>query len=653
MDIPDGGTGAIQWRTRGSPELIECPREVFDSVQDGISRGFLSFPRGGVEVGGVFFGEVSGDVVRIRTWRPVHCDHASGPSFLLSKGDEARLRSLLDSSSSQEGLEGLKPVGWFHTHNRSDVGMTAEDTALHQRHFTEPWQFAVVFQPRYTAPTLAAIFRCRQDGEMASALDSLEFPPVADIRRSWREVEERNGNSRTRRAASREPFPTASEPQTASGHFERSAAAARADLERLQKDFSGTDEDLPPGEAVLSPLIPDSGLHPDDPAMPVAPAQVPPARVPERIWPTSSLLNAQPATRNKRTIWPWIAVPLLAGLIGAGVYYYPIWKQGRLSAQATETLALRLEEANGTLTVSWNPKAQPIVDASSADLRITDGGVARDMSLSREALLRGSVPYFPLTGDVVVRLHVNRSNGPAVEEAALFLGRSRPPAAAAAGGDSQQAATPEESPAPGGQTEVAKAEPVKPMAEDRRPREPVRSAQAVTLTQSPPIAPPVSQPPPDPAAALQQAAPALAQSGPLTGGTPSSNTAGRQQRGKIIWTGLLGPGQELAISGGKASAGSLSGSLPNGPFNVSVYPAEFASGGIVLFSGNSTYASGDTVEAPSAQNGWNRLTYTYSPERARTLQVPETPGAANNWQRLRVRSTGGSISTIVISWEAR
>lgn len=94
----------------------------------------------------------------------------------------------------------------------------------------------------------------------------------------------------------------------------------------------------------------------------------------------------------------------------------------------------------------------------------------------------------------------------------------------------------------------------------------------------------------------------------------------------------------------------MSARLPDGPLSVAVYPAEFVSGGISLYTSETNVSA---AEAPSPQNDWTRLTYRNAPDRARILEVLETPGAANNWQRLRVRSSGGSITALVISWESR
>ncbi len=325
--------------------------------------------------------------------------------------------------------------------------------------------------------------------------------------------------------------------------------------------------------------------------------------------------------------------------------------------------------------VHWDPKSGTVLTATAAHLRIIDGGQTNDLPLSHEALLRGSLPYVPKTDDVTFRLEVTVPAGPPVEEEALFLGQAASaepaPDTSAEGSEPAKETPPRQSPEathpvkgtgeagtessepearlpakPPAQIESSAPPQVKPQDSGSRP-----AAIAQAKPPAPVTAPPAAEPQPAaPAPALQQSIPTLAQSAPRTRNSDVAAPAAAARRGKIVWTGLLAAGQELTITGNGPSSGSMTARLPDGPISVSVYPAEFVPGGISLYTSE---ADVSPAEVPSPQNNWNRLIYRYAPDRAKTLQVLETPGAANNWQRLRVRSSGGSITALVISWEAR
>jgi hypothetical protein len=57
------------------------------------------------------------------------------------------------------------------------------------------------------------------------------------------------------------------------------------------------------------------------------------------------------------------------------------------------------------------------------------------------------------------------------------------------------------------------------------------------------------------------------------------------------------------------------------------------------------------VEAPGAQNGWQRTAYRYDPGRASELIVAEAPSAENGWQRALFRSSVKPVTAILIEWE--
>jgi proteasome lid subunit RPN8/RPN11 len=164
---------------------IEYSHEAVETVRAAVVDGFYKLARGGLEVGGVLFGQRSGSSVRITASRPMACEHAFGPSFILSEKDEAGLKRLLDSAVDDPELSGLVPVGWYHSHTRSEISFSEQDLKVQERYFPAPWQVSLVLRPEKMKPTRARFFlRGASQGEFL--LEPLRTPrktaPVAATR---------------------------------------------------------------------------------------------------------------------------------------------------------------------------------------------------------------------------------------------------------------------------------------------------------------------------------------------------------------------------------------------------------------------------------------------------------------------------------------
>lgn len=152
-----------RWSVEGRPAAIEYSRSAMEAVRAAVVEGYYKLPRGGLEVGGVLFGQRTGNSVRVLASRPVACEHATGPSFTLSEKDESGLGQLLQSAGADPDLEGMAPVGWYHSHTRSGICLSEQDLEIYDRHFPEPWQVALVLHPEKTKVTRAGFF-FREDG---------------------------------------------------------------------------------------------------------------------------------------------------------------------------------------------------------------------------------------------------------------------------------------------------------------------------------------------------------------------------------------------------------------------------------------------------------------------------------------------------------
>src|SRR4051794_20405537 len=155
---------ALTWSAPECPFSIEASARVLDDIRLAVTDAFFSLPRGGAEIGGILLGTFEGDRLVIAAHAALDCEHAFGPSFALSPPDEARLTQLLAAHDGCAG--GLRPVGWYHSHTRSEIFLTDADLAIHARFFPESRQVALVLKPHTFQPTRFGFFFREADGSI-------------------------------------------------------------------------------------------------------------------------------------------------------------------------------------------------------------------------------------------------------------------------------------------------------------------------------------------------------------------------------------------------------------------------------------------------------------------------------------------------------
>ena len=130
----------------------------------------LQLSHGGNEVGGVLFGTRRDDLIRILTWRPMACDHAHGPSLLLSYNDRMNLAVQLELARQNPDLKDLRPVGWFVAHARGSVSLSPSDLEIYNGFCPEGWQVTLVICPKGGGQAQAGFFvREAEDKIMSEA----------------------------------------------------------------------------------------------------------------------------------------------------------------------------------------------------------------------------------------------------------------------------------------------------------------------------------------------------------------------------------------------------------------------------------------------------------------------------------------------------
>jgi proteasome lid subunit RPN8/RPN11 len=371
------------WSTPQCPVRIEYSLRTLDEIRLAVVDAFFSVPRGGAEIGGVFLGRHSGQKVSILDFRPLECEHAFGPSFSLSPRDHHRLAELLASIYEESG--GLTPVGWYHSHTRSEIFLSDADLEIHKQYFPESWQVALVLKPHAFQPMRAGFFVSEKDGSIFTQSSHREF------------VLDPLGMP----APSAEPAPAAP------------AETFEAEAVQPALDFPELEPETPEPEEIHTPDIPHAEYVP------------PFARVEE------------PAPERPRG-WLGIVIAVGAGLLLGGAAYEtrqfwmnPLLAQFRSdSSPAGEApnagapyMGLRCMDTDGQLWIFWDHSSAQIKSAAGGTLIIHDGPQTRTVDLDSAHLQAGSFTYGRETEKVDLTLTVTGPKGEKLREVTTYLGK--------------------------------------------------------------------------------------------------------------------------------------------------------------------------------------------------------------------------------------
>jgi len=175
LDANQPGEACQTWQVPECPFRIEWSPPVLEEIRAAAMDAFFSLPHGGAEIGGILLGTRAGGCVRILAARPLECEHALGPTFTLSAKDHARLAALLEDGCPDLRAQGWEPVGWYHSHTRSEILLSAQDVEIHNRYFPDPWHVALVVRPHAMRPMRAGFFFRQADGSIHAGASYSEF----------------------------------------------------------------------------------------------------------------------------------------------------------------------------------------------------------------------------------------------------------------------------------------------------------------------------------------------------------------------------------------------------------------------------------------------------------------------------------------------
>ncbi len=153
MNTQEPVAGYAYWISPDGSSKVIYSLDVFREIDDTVSEGFRRIPHGGVETGGLLFGTRNAGGLRIDAQRPIQCQHAFGPSFVLSDDDLVALREQITTAGSDADLAGLVPVGWFVSHTRSSLQMNAREAVWFDEFFPAPGSLTLLVKPERFHPT--------------------------------------------------------------------------------------------------------------------------------------------------------------------------------------------------------------------------------------------------------------------------------------------------------------------------------------------------------------------------------------------------------------------------------------------------------------------------------------------------------------------
>jgi proteasome lid subunit RPN8/RPN11 len=397
------------WSVPECPFQIEASPRVLDDIRLSVVDAFFSLPRGGAEIGGILLGNFRSGRLTITGYAGLDCEHAYGPSFTLSPPDEARLKTLLAQHSG--GPDGMRPVGWYHSHTRSEIFLSEADLKIHNQYFPESWQVALVIKPHTFQPARIGYFFREAAGAIHATASYREITLEAlPIRQVPTGVPTTAAADRTPLRRWRpEPPPPEPEPEP--------EAAPEPQLARVEP---------PP----MPPPQPPSAPPPQPPAEPIAEAAV----EEPRDLPAPQFLTAEPPAQSRR----WVAVLGIAIGLGAGAAAFQtrqVWLPKVMAAinpappapapapAPPPALGLNVSDFDGEMQITWDRNSPALLQVSDAALEITDGPSPQSVQLDTTHLRTGTFTYARQTEKVDIKLIAHRSKASDLREAISFLGK--------------------------------------------------------------------------------------------------------------------------------------------------------------------------------------------------------------------------------------
>jgi proteasome lid subunit RPN8/RPN11 len=428
------------WWAPQSPFQILYSRLVLEQIRLAVLDAYFVVPHGGVEIGGVLLGKYADRQVEVIDHEPFECEYVFGPSFSLSPRDEERLKDVLAEVRNKS--DGLEPVGWYHSHTRSEIFLTEADLEIHDRYFPEMWQVALVVRPSMSEPARAGFFVRELGGSIhASAsyhefqLEPLRGGPTLPEKEADARALLSNGNSK------------AAEPLALSAPESKPQPVKRSNSQAPLEGPPALAADSQPELKRQVSTVADAAPLPKQPAAMTSEPQPAPepsavSTLVRRVYSGSQVSELPRFLRNEpppQAEWTRVTVFVigmmgLAVALGGLVYVardavFPLISglAGRVSPSGGPAPrigpALTIKAIDDQeFQIRWDTGSPAIQEARSAVLAIVDGGEAQRIPLDGPQLQSGAFAFRKHSTRMDFRLTIVTAEGSSVEAATTFLG---------------------------------------------------------------------------------------------------------------------------------------------------------------------------------------------------------------------------------------
>jgi proteasome lid subunit RPN8/RPN11 len=382
------------WRVPQFPGAIEYPLEVMEEIRAFACDELLQLSHTGNEVGGVLFGTRREDLVRILTWRPIACDHTQGESLRLSYNDRMNLAVQLELARQNADLKDLRPLGWFVSHLREGVSLSASDLEVYNGFFPEAWQVTLVISPRGSGRAEAGFFVRETDQKLQTECSYRCF-----------DLEPLHPESNSGSGGAPEPEFAPPAPRALA---QRDPAPARP-VPAVHPVFAGVSSAAAMHATAAKPAMAPANLLGRVESKKLAP---PPHEASAPSFPSPSFETEDRLPPNERWLW---AIPILLAL---GIAAFLLYQR---RTPAPNAIALRVSNLDQTAQLTWNANSRAIRDSYRGEIDITDGGAQAKVPLTSDQLHAGKMSYQPQSGDIGFEMIVYPGSGDPIHDSTRLV----------------------------------------------------------------------------------------------------------------------------------------------------------------------------------------------------------------------------------------
>lgn len=144
------------WEVPGKPVSVYLSVRLVDRLALALEDCVQPHQTRASEIGGLLLGsirrELGQKIVQVEEFEPLPCEHAFGPSYLLSATDRETIEERLRWHKSKRGYS---VVGLWRSNTRKDFAATVEDTDLMAAYFSNPSQVLLLIHAPGTEPVRA------------------------------------------------------------------------------------------------------------------------------------------------------------------------------------------------------------------------------------------------------------------------------------------------------------------------------------------------------------------------------------------------------------------------------------------------------------------------------------------------------------------